>query len=46
MGILLAGSLESLIQLIGALIIFGFVILLTYLTTRWMGRDSKRAQQK
>jgi len=41
MGILLAGSLESLIQLIGALIIFGFVILLTYLTTRWMGGIQK-----
>lgn len=41
MGILLAGSLESFLQLIGVLIIFAFVLLLTYLTTRWMGGYQK-----
>lgn len=34
---LLAGSLESFLQLIGVLIIFAFVLVVTYLTTRWMG---------
>lgn len=34
---LLAGSLESFLQLLGVLIIFAFVLLVTYLTTRWMG---------
>jgi flagellar protein FliO/FliZ len=41
MNILLAGSLESFIQLLGALIIFMFVIVITYLTTRWMGGFQK-----
>ena len=37
MNILLSGALESFLQLIGALIIFAFVLLLVYLVTRWMG---------
>lgn len=41
MGILLSGSLESLLQLIGTLVIFAFVIGITYLTTRWMGGIQK-----
>lgn len=41
MTILLASSLHSLIQLIGALIIFAFVLGITYLTTRWMGGFQK-----
>ena len=36
MGILLVTSMESFLQLIGVLIIFVFVLLATYLTTRWM----------
>lgn len=38
---LLSSSLHSLIQLIGALIIFAFVLGITYLTTRWMGGFQK-----
>lgn len=41
MSILLAGSLESFLQLVGVLIIFAFVLLITYLTTRWMGGIQK-----
>ena len=41
MTILLSSSLHSLIQLIGALIIFAFVLGITYLTTRWMGGFQK-----
>lgn len=41
MNILIAGSLESLLQLVGALIIFMFVLVITYLTTRWMGQYQK-----
>ena len=37
MTILLSSSFHSLVQLIGALIIFAFVLGITYLTTRWMG---------
>lgn len=38
---LLAGSLESFLQLVGVLIIFVFVLMITYLTTRWMGGYQK-----
>lgn len=41
MNILLLGALDSFVQLIGALIIFAFVIGITYLTTRWMGGIQK-----
>lgn len=41
MCILLSGTLRSFLQLIGVLIIFLFVLLLTYLTTRWMGTYQK-----
>ncbi len=41
MSILSAGILESLLQLIGALIIFAFVIGITYLATRWVGGIQK-----
>ena len=41
MTILLSSSLHSLIQLIGALLIFAFVLGITYLTTRWMGGFQK-----
>lgn len=41
MNILLSGALDSFVQLIGALIIFAFVIGITYLTTRWMGDIQK-----
>lgn len=39
--ILLSSSLHNLVQLIGALIIFAFVLGITYLTTRWMGGFQK-----
>ena len=41
MSMLLSSSLHSLIQLIGALIIFAFVLGITYLTTKWMGGFQK-----
>jgi flagellar protein FliO/FliZ len=41
MNILMAGSLESFIQLLGALVIFAFVLGITYLATRWMGGMQK-----
>ena len=41
MNILLSGALDSFVQLIGALIIFAFVIGITCLTTRWMGGIQK-----
>lgn len=41
MNILLSGALDSFVQLIGALIIFAFVIGITYLTTHWMGGIQK-----
>lgn len=41
MAILLSNSFHSLVQLIGALIIFAFVLGITYLTTRWMGGFQK-----
>lgn len=44
MNILLAGSLESFIQLLGALFIFIAVLAATYLTTRWMGGIQKGRQ--
>ena len=41
MNILLSGSWESFLQLLGALIIFVFVLVLVYLVTRWMGAIQK-----
>jgi flagellar protein FliO/FliZ len=41
MNILIANSFDSFIQLLGALVIFAFVLAITYLTTRWMGGISK-----
>lgn len=41
MSILAVSSLESFIQLIGVLLIFVFVLLITYLTTKWMGGFQK-----
>lgn len=41
MTILLSSSFHSLVQLIGVLIIFAFVLGITYLTTRWMGGFQK-----
>ena len=37
MSILLSSSLESFLQLIGVLLIFVFVLFITYITTRWLG---------
>lgn len=37
MGILLAGSLKSFLELLGALVIFVFVLVIVYFTTKWMG---------
>ena len=39
--ILLTSSLESFLQLLGVLIIFVFVLIITYLTTRWLGGFQK-----
>lgn len=41
MNILLSSSLESFIQLVGVLLIFVFVLAITYLTARWMGGYQK-----
>ncbi len=38
---LLAASWDSLIQLLGVLLIFVFVLLITYLVTRWIGGFQK-----
>ena len=35
--ILLSSSLESAIQLMGALLIFAFVLVITYFTAKWVG---------
>lgn len=35
--ILLSSSFNSLIQLLGVLVIFVFVLIITYFTTRWIG---------
>ncbi len=35
--ILLSSSLDSLIQLIGAIVIFVFILVITYFTTKWIG---------
>ena len=37
----LNASMESFLQLISALLIFAFVLLLTYFTTRWLGTYQK-----
>lgn len=39
--ILLSSSLNSFIQLLGVLIIFAFVLAITYFTTRWIGGYQK-----
>lgn len=39
--ILLSSSFESLIQLLGVLIIFLFVLVITYFTTKWIGGYQK-----
>ncbi len=41
MNILLASSLDSFFQLIGVLLIFVFVLAITWLTTRWMAGYQK-----
>lgn len=45
MSILLSSSLESFLQLIGVLLIFVFVLFLTYITTRWLGGYTKAHNQ-
>jgi flagellar protein FliO/FliZ len=37
----MSSSWESFIQLLGALVIFAFVLVITYLATRWMGGMQK-----
>lgn len=37
----LSASVESFLQLISALLIFAFVLLITYFTTRWVGSYQK-----
>ena len=39
--ILLSSSFESVVQLLGALLIFLFVLAVTYFTTRWIGNYQK-----
>ena len=47
MNILLVSSLDSFIQLIGVLLIFVFVLIITWLTTRWMaGYQKSHASNK
>ncbi len=41
MNILAVSSLENFLQLVGVLLIFVFVLLITYLTTKWMGGFQK-----
>ncbi len=45
--ILLSSTLESAMQLIGALLIFAIVLIITYFTTKWVGGYQKiRMQNK
>lgn len=39
--ILLSSSLNSFLQLLGAIIIFGFILVITYFTTKWVGGFQK-----
>lgn len=39
--IVLSSTLNSFIQLLGALVIFAFVLILTYFTTKWIGGFQK-----
>lgn len=39
--ILMSSSLNSFLQLIGAIIIFGFVLIITYFTAKWVGGFQK-----
>jgi len=39
--LMLSASMESFLQLISALLIFAFVLLVTYFTTRWVGNYQK-----
>lgn len=41
MMILISSSIHNLVQLVGALIIFAFVLGITFLTTKWMGGFQK-----
>ena len=46
-GILMTSSLESFMQLISVLVIFVFVLVITYVTTRWMaGFQKSRSYNK
>lgn len=44
--ILLSASFRSLMQLIGVLIIFVFVLIITYFTTKWVGGFQKIQMSK
>ena len=39
--VMLSASMESFLQLLSALLIFAFVLLITYFTTRWVGNYQK-----
>lgn len=39
--ILLTSAWDSFVQLLGALVIFAFVLVITYFTTRWIGNYQK-----
>lgn len=39
--ILLSSSLDSFLQLLGVVIIFGFILVITYFTTKWVGGFQK-----
>lgn len=41
MTVVLTSSLESFVQLVGVLVIFVFVLFLTYITTRWIANYQK-----
>lgn len=40
--ILISSSLNSFLQLLGAIIIFAFVLIITYFTTKWIGTYQKQ----
>lgn len=40
--ILLSSSLNSLIQLLGAIVVFVFILIITYFVTRWIGGYQKQ----
>lgn len=43
--ILLSSTFESAMQLIGALLIFAFVLVITYFTTKWIGDYQKMSMK-